>query len=79
MDCPTLSICWLQDGARFEELETCGPRAAWVPLRTGHNGLTVHVQDRHHCGCMTAWRGDTGKKVRVCASDLFDVVTVEAR
>lgn len=75
MDRSTITICWLQDGARFEERE--GER--WIPMRTSHNGLTVHVPDRRYCGCMDAWRSDTGCKVRVAASDLFDTVTVEAR
>jgi hypothetical protein len=75
MDRPTTSICWLQDGARFEERE--GER--WIPMRASHNGLTVHVVDRRYTGTMIAGRGDTGTVVRVAASDLFDVVTVEAR
>jgi hypothetical protein len=75
MDRPTVSICWLQDGARFEEQEG----EHWIPMRASQTGLIVHVPDRRYCGCMAAWRGDSGRKVRVAASDLFDAVTVEAR
>lgn len=78
MDRPVTTVCWLQEGARFEQFESGGRFGAWVPMRTP-NGVTVHVADRRYCGCQLGWRGDTGAKVRVASSDLFDVVTVAAR
>lgn len=69
------AVCWVRDVARFEEREG----EHWIPMRASQSGFTVHLEQRRYSGCLTGYRGDTGRTVRVGAADLFDVITVEAR